>query len=773
MGTTKKTTKASIALDETYMKQPGKRKRSAVETKKEIAKAGKSSKHAKKKAEEDAAAAAAAAAAAKMKKKKKTKVPDSDRSDSDDSESSSSESELSSPSSSSSESDSDSDSDTPMVPKTPPTETKDGEESEDPFVASDVDEETDPTKDPMHLSNFALSPEVKEKLQNKGFSTLYGIQAMTFQTVLDGKDLVGRARTGCGKTLAFVLPIVEAINAENPLPANGRRAQGRHPLVALLAPTRELAKQVHTDFQYIGNAFKLSAICVYGGAPYGEQERALRAGTDIVIGTPGRMKDHLDRKTLSFTNLRFRVLDEADEMLNMGFVEDIELILDAAKGNARLQTLLFSATLPKWVADISKRFLQPGYTTVDLVGNETKKASDSVTHMVMPCQWSERTELVCDLIKAKVPGDGRVIVFCDTKRDCGELSEALQKEMKKGAKALHGDVNQAQREVVLADFRANKFQTLVATDVAARGLDISGVELVVQCDPPKEAETYIHRSGRTGRGGATGVCVVLCTPRNEWAIPNIERKGGFKFIKIAPPQPAEMVAAAAKIAIAQVRAVSRGASKLFMDAASELLASGAGEHDEGADPTEMLAAALAKLAGHGELRTRSLLTSHSGQTTLSFVSGGTTEIRTPTYVWSFLRQRLGEDDLQVRRLTLCTDHKGAVFDVPSELAEKFVALSEDQNSGPTPITITVCEELPDLIVKPAWEGGGGGRGGGGRGGFQGGRGGGGRGGFQGGRSGGGRGGFQGGGRGRGGFSPGGRGGRAGGRGGRAGGHGRG
>ena len=729
---TKTSKKVSKTKEEEYMKEPAKRKRVEVETKKEIIKAGKSSKQCKKKAEEDAAAAAAM--------KKKAKVPDTDSSDSSDSESESeSESESSdSDSSSSDRSDSDSESDSEMPPATPPSAQKDGDESEgeDPSGSEGA---SDPTKDPMHVSNFKLSSEVKEKLENKGISTLFGIQAQTFQTVLDGKDLVGRARTGCGKTLAFVLPIVEAINKENPLPANGRRVQGRKPLVALLAPTRELAKQVHTDFQYIGNAFKLVSICVYGGAPYGEQERALRAGADIIIGTPGRMKDHLERKTLSFQNLRFRVLDEADEMLNMGFVEDIELILDNAKGNTNLQTLLFSATLPKWVADISRRFLTPGYTTVDLVGDEKRKASDSVTHMVMPCQWSERTELVCDLIRAKVPGDGRVIVFCDTKRDCGELSEALQKELKKGAKALHGDVNQSQREVVLAGFRANKFQTLVATDVAARGLDISGVELVVQCDPPKEAETYIHRSGRTGRGGATGVCVTLCTPRNEWAIPNIERKGGFKFIKIAPPQPAEMVAAAAKIVIEQVRAVSKGASKLFMDAATELLASGAGEHDEGADPTEMLAAALAKLAGHGELRTRSLLTSHSGQTTLSFVCGGTTEIRTPTYVWNFLRQRLEENDLQVRRLTLCTDHKGAVFDVPSELAEKFVALSEDQASGPTPIKITVCEELPDLVAKPQQMGGGGGYGG---------RGGGGR---------GGRGGFQGGGRGRGGFSPGGRG----------------
>ena len=620
------------------MQEPGKRKRKEVESTKAIAKAGKASKQSKKKDEEDAAVAAA------KKKKKKPVDSDSDSSDTDsDSDSDSS--------SSSSSSSSDSDSDEQMAPETPKVSNDDAKEASD----------GDASVDENHVSNFNLSKEVCARLETKGITSLYSIQAQCFQPILDGKDLVGRARTGCGKTLAFVLPIVEVINRENPMPASGRRVQGRRPVVALLAPTRELAKQVHSDFQHIGQAFGLTSICVYGGAPYGEQERALRQGCDIVIGTPGRVKDHLDRKTLSFEKLRFRVLDEADEMLNMGFVEDIETILNHAKDNANLQTVLFSATLPKWVADISKRFLVPGYTTIDLVGDEKQKASGSVQHMLINCQWSERTDLVCDLIRAKVPGDGRVIVFCDTKRDCGELQEALQKELEKGAKALHGDVNQSQREVVLDGFRKNKFQTLVATDVAARGLDISGVELVVQCEPPKEAETYIHRSGRTGRGGATGICVTLCTPRNEWAIPNIERKGGFKFVRIGPPQPAEMVAAAAKIVIQQVRAVHKGAAKMFMDAARELLAEGAGEHDEGADPTEMLAAALAKLAGHGELRQRSLLTSHTGQTTLLFTAGNNTEIRTPTYVWNFLKQRMDEKDIQLRRLTLQANSKGAVL----------------------------------------------------------------------------------------------------------------
>jgi len=598
---------------------------------------------------------------------------------------------------------------------------KESTPDDDDDVVDDGEEEIarPETPNPMALDNFALSEPVKATLRKKGYDTLFAIQAETLSIALSGKDVVGRARTGCGKTLAFVLPIVEEMAKKSPMPANGRRVQGRRPMCVVLAPTRELAKQVYQDFEWIGNAYGFKSLCVYGGAPYREQEMGLRGGCDIVIGTPGRMKDHLERKTLMMDNLKFRVLDEADEMLNMGFVDDVELIL---KSSGDVQTLLFSATLPPWVKDIAKRFLKPDYATVDLVGDQKQKASGAVQHMLLPCQWSDRVDLVCDVIRSKAPGGGRVIVFCDTKRDCGELCDNLQKEIPKGAKALHGDVNQSQREVVLAGFRDNKFQVLVATDVAARGLDINGVELVIQCEPPKDAETYIHRSGRTGRAGATGISVTLCTPRSEWAVPNIERKGGFKFIRIGPPQPAEMAKAAGKIAGEQIRKVHKGAAKLFMDVARDLLEGEDSDSEEGRDPVEVLAMAIAKLAGHGELRQRSLLTSHSGQTTLLFTAGDVM-IRTPTYVWNFLRQRMDENDLQLRRLTLSVDNKAAVFDVPSELADKFVALSEPASSGKTAVSITACEELPELSQRPQMGGGGAGGGRGGAGGRFGGRGG--------------------------------------------------
>ena len=257
-----------------------------------------------------------------------------------------------------------------------------------------------------------------------------------------------------------------------------------------------------------------------------------------------------------------------------------------------------------WVKDIAKSGFKVGLRHGGFSGRSKAKSERSgATHAVAVSVVRSRRPRVR---RHSFQGAGRRTRHrvSNTKRDCGELCDNLQKEIPKGAKALHGDVNQSQREFVLAGFRDNKFQVLVATDVAARGLDINGVELVIQCEPPKDAETYIHRSGRTGRAGATGISVTLCTPRSEWAVPNIERKGGFKFIRIGPPQPAEMAKAAGKIAGEQIRKVHKGAAKLFMDVARDLLEGEDSDSEEGRDPVEVLAMAIAKLAGHGELRQR-------------------------------------------------------------------------------------------------------------------------------------------------------------------------
>ncbi|CAL8464893.1 g4428 [Coccomyxa elongata] len=620
--------------------------------------------------------------------------------------------------------------------------------------------------DPLALDNFRLSDGVKALLREKGIESLFNIQAQTLNHLLDGFDLVGRARTGQGKTLAFVLPIVERLLAHNA--SQTRRQQGRTPRVIVLAPTRELAKQVHADFENIGRAANLSTVCLYGGAPMSPQEQILRRGCDVVVGTPGRVKDHLERGNLKLQDLMFRVLDECDEMLNMGFVEDVEKILNAG-GDIKVQTLLFSATLPSWVKDITRRFLQPSHKLVDLVGTDKMKASTSVRHLVLPCHWSQRSVVAADLVRC-YGALGRTIIFCDTKKDCNELVASLGADMR--AQPLHGDIPQQQREVTLKAFRAAKFDILVATDVAARGLDINGVELVIQIEPPKDPETYIHRSGRTGRASSTGVSVTLVDRKKEGLIPFIAKRAGVTFERIGAPQPSEMARIAGERASESLAEVDKTVVPLFRAAAAQLL-------QQVGDPEEALAMALAKVTGFSTIRARSLLTAHEDYTTLQFHSSQ--EIQRPGFVFTSLRRHLSDEAVeQIKGISLTTDGKSAIFDVPSALAQEFLdkckkpadaeegeAASMARGRFPEPY-LTQPATLPELKAREGGErhetttgagygGGYGGRGGGfsqGRGGGYGGSSGGRGGGFTQGRSFGG--------------SPGGRGGRGGSRGGRGG-----
>ncbi|KAK9857176.1 hypothetical protein WJX84_009545 [Apatococcus fuscideae] len=543
--------------------------------------------------------------------------------------------------------------------------------------------------EPVKLDKYRLSEPVKSQLRKKGILDLFPIQSQTLHSALDGYDTVGRARTGQGKTLAFVLPLVEILAKED---GPGAKKHGRSPRVIVLAPTRELAKQVHSDFDYIGQAFNLSTLSVYGGAPYGPQENALRKGVDVVVGTPGRVKDHLERGRLDLSNLKARVLDECDEMLNMGFVDDVELILNHG-GAGNVQTLLFSATLPSWVKDITRRFLRPDHKTVDLVGDQKMKASNSVQHMILPCHWTQRGQVVSDLVRC-YGAAGRTIVFTETKRDANELSTSLGEKVR--AQALHGDIPQNQREVTLAGFRAGTFEVLVATDVAARGLDISGVDLVVQSEPSKDPETYIHRSGRTGRANGTGVSITLVDRRKEGLIPFIEKRAGLKFERIGAPQPKDIVRVAGEKAVEALARYDRNVIGMFKAAAAKLV-------QEVGSAEDAVAMALAKITGLSGLKARSLLTAHEDYTTLLFRNDG--QIFKPGFVFNHLRQCLPEDQVEaVRRMTLTLDGTGAVFDVPSETVEDYLKHSAKIESDPAkqqyPI-ISQPSDLPDIKENAA------------------------------------------------------------------------
>ncbi|XP_022928900.1 DEAD-box ATP-dependent RNA helicase 7-like [Cucurbita moschata] len=589
-------------------------------------------------------------------------------------------------------------------------------------VESDEDDVEKEADDQNAISKFRISEPLRARLKEKGISSLFPIQAMTFDTVYDGFDLVGRARTGQGKTLAFVLPILESI-VNGPSKSSKVTGYGRTPSVIVLLPTRELADQVFEDFKFYGHALGLESCCLCGGMLYGPQENKLRRGVDIVVGTPGRVKDHINRNNIDLRSLKFRVLDEADEMLRMGFVDDVEFILGKVEDVNKVQTLLFSATLPSWVKDIASRFLKANKKTVDLVGNEKMKASNDVRHIVIPCSDSERSRLIPDIIRCYSSG-GRTIIFTETKESASELAGLLPE-----ARPLHGDIQQSQRSVTLSGFRSGKFLVLVATNVAARGLDINDVQLIIQCEAPKDIEAYIHRSGRTGRAGNSGVAVTLYDPRKAGRIARIERESGVKFEHLSAPQPIDIARSAGASAAESVTQVADSVIPPFKSAAEELV------NNSSLSSVELLAKALAKISGYTEIKSRSLLTSMENHVTLILEAGK--PIFSPSFAYSVLRRFLPEEKVEsVKGMTLTADGYSAVFDVQTEDLDAF--LTGQGNAGG--VRLEVLKTLPKLQDREQSRGG---RfGGGGRGGYGGGRGGG----YGGSRFSGGRGG------GRGGFS---------------------
>nr|BBI55612.1 DEAD-box ATP-dependent RNA helicase 7-like protein [Cryptomeria japonica] len=532
------------------------------------------------------------------------------------------------------------------------------------------------------VSNFNISEALRQKLKSKGIESLFPIQAMTFETIYKGFDLVGRARTGQGKTLAFVLPILESLTSGQ-YAKDRNKSYGKLPSVIVLVPTRELAKQVHSDFEFYGGSVGINTCCVYGGAPYGPQENALRRGVDVVVGTPGRIKDHIERGSLNLKSLKFRVLDEADEMLNMGFVEDVENILGKVEDVSKVQTLLFSATMPNWVKQIASKFFKPDRKTADLVGDDKMKASTSIRHIVLPCFYKARATVIPDVIRCYSSG-GRSIVFTETKNDASELAESFPGK----ARALHGDIQQSQREVTLAGFRSGKFSILVATDVAARGLDINDVQLIIQCEPPRDVETYIHRSGRTGRAGNTGISVMLYDRKKQYMISQIEMKAGVKFERASAPQPADIARASGLTAVDSIMGVADSVLPVFRQSAEELI------KNSGVPAADIIAKALAKIAGYTEVKKRSLLSSQENNVTLILKSGKV--MYSATYAFTTLQRIIPEDNMAgISGMSLTVDGTAAVFDVPSEHVDLFLA---GQNNADG-IVIEVLESLPELQVR--------------------------------------------------------------------------
>ena len=364
---------------------------------------------------------------------------------------------------------------------------------------------TEPEKPENGFEKLGLPDEVVEAVKRVGFEQPSPIQAQTIPLLMDGRDVVGLAQTGTGKTAAFALPVLSQIDPEK-----------RYPQALVLAPTRELALQVSDSFQsFADHIGGVSILPIYGGQAYGIQLSGLRRGAQVIVGTPGRVIDHLEKGSLDISNLSFLVLDEADEMLNMGFQEDVERILEDTPDTK--QVALFSATMPNAIRRISRDYLNnPEEVTVK---SETR-TNTNITQRYLFTAHRNKLDAITRILE--VTEFEAMIVFVRTKNETEELAEKLRARGFSAA-AINGDIAQQQRERTVDQLRDGRLDILVATDVAARGLDVERISHVLNYDIPNDTESYVHRIGRTGRAGRSGEAILFVTPRERRMLRSIER----------------------------------------------------------------------------------------------------------------------------------------------------------------------------------------------------------------------------------------------------------
>lgn len=419
------------------------------------------------------------------------------------------------------------------------------------------------------FQDLGISPATMKSLKRMGFEEATPVQVQTIPLSLENKDLIGQAQTGTGKTAAFGIPLVDKIDNDSNV------IQG-----IVIAPTRELAIQVSEELYKIGYGKRTRVLSIYGGQDINRQIRALKNNPQIIVGTPGRILDHINRKTIRLENVHTVVLDEADEMLNMGFIEDIESIL--AKTPTERQTLLFSATMPAPIQRMAEKFMK----NPEIVRVKAKEMTvPQIEQYYLEVQEKSKFDVLTRLLDIQSPE--LAIVFGRTKRRVDELSEALNLRGYM-AEGIHGDLSQAKRLSVLRKFKEGSIDVLVATDVAARGLDISGVTHVYNFDIPQDPESYVHRIGRTGRAGKTGVAMTFISPREKAYLNVVEKTTKRKMERMKPPTLDEALEGQQKAVIEKIQqSIESNNLQFYKQAADELL--------EQNDPSTVVAAVLKML----------------------------------------------------------------------------------------------------------------------------------------------------------------------------------
>lgn len=565
------------------------------------------------------------------------------------------------------------------------------------------------------LSNFRISEQTASKLRAINIHRLFPIQVKCIDPILDGNDVLGRARTGTGKTLAFSLPIIEILIKNDRERSSGDYGRTvRFPRALIMVPTRELALQVNKVIS--GICGRLRSLCVYGGTPYLDQIRPLERGVDIVVGTPGRLIDLIERGTLKLSDLKFVCLDEADQMLDIGFAEDMDRILERVREEKKLpkegfedlrdyQVLLFSATVPNWINKVVKNYMRKDMLFVDLVSNTTETVPNTIKHYAVNVRWKKRPSVIHDV--AVLYGDqnsksARTIIFAEKKGDCNVI--AMEEKLSScGIQAIHGDISQKQREATVQGFRDGKFKYLVATNVCARGIDIPEVDLIINCEPPGDVESYIHRSGRTGRAGRPGVCVTLYSPFQEYQINNIRNSAGIDFVVTGPPQQEEILLKSLEPSLKSMISMSENdPNPIFISHAKRLL-------EEIGDPVAAISAILSvHFNVDSKIRPRSILTDAEGFYTLVFRTDQVAH--SIGYIRSIIQRRFPDLDVQndISNMVLAEDNRSAVVDINFEKIEverdadgnKQIYIAGVPCDSIRGVSIEIAKDLPKLRPKP-------------------------------------------------------------------------
>ncbi|KAE9039349.1 DEAD-box ATP-dependent RNA helicase [Phytophthora rubi] len=517
--------------------------------------------------------------------------------------------------------------------------------------------------DQKPIEDFALSQETQRNLQRAGVTHLFPVQTQSFDVMMRGADIMGRSKTGSGKTLAFALPIIETILAN--------RKTTRNPQALVLLPTRELAQQVHDEVQRV--APQLRTVNVVGGVSYTVQENHLRRGADILVGTPGRIMDLVDKGSLSLEDVDVAVLDEADMMLKFGFQEAVETILGWVPEGG--QTVMWSATFPKWVSTMAKKFLKEP-VSIDLVGEDDNQVPATVAHKAINAPRRDRIKVLENVLRLHAH-DGQTLVFTETKQEADEIANSLPGQ---DARALHGDLSQGMRTSTMNGFRSGNVKTLVCTDIAARGLDIANVDLVVQYRLPSDKESFVHRAGRTGRAGRSGTNIVFFDRSDSSDVLDFERRYKFKFAHSAAPLPEQMIGGALEDVTKQLKSLPKANAKLFDEAAQSMI--------EQQGPG-VLSAALALLCGFDakNLTMLSMLTGRFRMQTVE-VEGVQNARDLNTLLASFMDDRVDIYPVDGGKL---------VFDIPQGKLEKLQEHLTAASPGDE-VTVTAAVEFPRMLI---------------------------------------------------------------------------